>query len=218
MTLRRLFRFDEKKRFMLALIAPAVLVLVFFQILPILTGTNASFRDWHLHDPQEDLDRPHQLRLRAARRRLPAHRAAQHLRLHVRQRRLLADPGPADRAAAQPQVPGPLAGADHHPAAADGGAGHRRHHDPLDVQRPVRHRERDPRRVRHPADRLADAEVDGVPGDPADRRVAVDAVVRAAAAGRPAEPAARAVRGRPDRRAPAPGARSATSRCRCCAR
>jgi len=53
MTLRRLFVFDEKKRFMLALIAPAVLVLVFFQILPILTGTNASFRDWHLHDPQK---------------------------------------------------------------------------------------------------------------------------------------------------------------------
>ena len=44
---------DEKKRFMLALIAPAVLVLVVFQILPILTGTNASFRDWHLHDPQK---------------------------------------------------------------------------------------------------------------------------------------------------------------------
>src|SRR3982075_905231 len=53
MTLRRLFAFDEKKRFMLALIAPAVLVLVFFQILPILTGANASFRDWHLHDPQK---------------------------------------------------------------------------------------------------------------------------------------------------------------------
>ena len=38
---------------MLALIAPAVLVLVFFQILPIITGTNASFRDWHLHDPKK---------------------------------------------------------------------------------------------------------------------------------------------------------------------
>src|SRR5256885_7383660 len=53
MTLRGLLTFDEKKRFMLALIAPAVLVLVFFQILPILTGTNASFRDWHLHDPKK---------------------------------------------------------------------------------------------------------------------------------------------------------------------
>ena len=38
---------------MLALIAPAVLVLVFFQILPILTGANASFRDWHLNDPNK---------------------------------------------------------------------------------------------------------------------------------------------------------------------
>src|SRR5258708_6473074 len=53
MTRRGLFRLDEKKRFMLALIAPAVGVLVVFQILPILTGTNASFRDWHLHDPQK---------------------------------------------------------------------------------------------------------------------------------------------------------------------
>src|SRR6516164_5925397 len=49
----RPFAFDEKKRFMLALIAPAVLVLVFFQILPILTGANASFRDWHLNDPNK---------------------------------------------------------------------------------------------------------------------------------------------------------------------
>src|SRR5712671_8227830 len=53
MTVRRLFAFDEKKRFMVALIAPAMLVLVFFQVLPILTGANASFRDWHLHDPQK---------------------------------------------------------------------------------------------------------------------------------------------------------------------
>jgi len=49
----RFFRLDEKKRFMLGLIGPAVAVLVFFQILPILTGANASFRDWHLHDPQK---------------------------------------------------------------------------------------------------------------------------------------------------------------------
>jgi multiple sugar transport system permease protein len=53
MVSRGLFRLDEKKRFMLALIAPAVLVLVVFQILPIITGTNASFRNWHLHDPQK---------------------------------------------------------------------------------------------------------------------------------------------------------------------
>jgi multiple sugar transport system permease protein len=37
---------------MLALIAPAALVLVLFQIVPILTGLNASFRDWTLHDPK----------------------------------------------------------------------------------------------------------------------------------------------------------------------
>ena len=43
---------NEKTRFMLALIAPAVLVLVFFQVVPILTGANTSFRDWTLHDPK----------------------------------------------------------------------------------------------------------------------------------------------------------------------
>ena len=43
---------NEKTRFMLALIAPAALVLVLFQVVPILTGANASFRDWTLHDPK----------------------------------------------------------------------------------------------------------------------------------------------------------------------
>src|SRR5262245_34605102 len=37
---------------MLALVAPAALVLALFQIVPILTGANASFRDWTLHDPK----------------------------------------------------------------------------------------------------------------------------------------------------------------------
>jgi multiple sugar transport system permease protein len=44
---------NEKTRFMLALIAPAVLALVGFQIIPIIVGTNVSFRDWSLHDPQK---------------------------------------------------------------------------------------------------------------------------------------------------------------------
>jgi len=42
----------EKTRFMLALIAPAALALLLFQIVPILTGANASFRDWTLYDPK----------------------------------------------------------------------------------------------------------------------------------------------------------------------
>src|SRR3974377_2487174 len=45
-------RLSEKAGFMLALIAPAALGLVLFQIVPILTGLNASFRDWTLHDPK----------------------------------------------------------------------------------------------------------------------------------------------------------------------
>ncbi len=43
---------NEKTRFMLALITPAALVLALFQVVPILTGANASFRDWTLHDPK----------------------------------------------------------------------------------------------------------------------------------------------------------------------
>jgi multiple sugar transport system permease protein len=43
---------DEKKRFMLMLVAPAVLALLFFQVVPILIGANASFRDWSLYDPK----------------------------------------------------------------------------------------------------------------------------------------------------------------------
>src|SRR5215216_3754570 len=49
---RSFFTMNEKTRFMLALIAPAVLALVFFQVVPILAGANTSFRDWSLHDPQ----------------------------------------------------------------------------------------------------------------------------------------------------------------------
>ena len=45
-------RMNEKTRFMLALITPAALVLLLFQVVPILTGANASFRDWTLHDPK----------------------------------------------------------------------------------------------------------------------------------------------------------------------
>lgn len=52
-TRRPFLGLDEKKRFMLALIAPAVLALVFFQIVPIVTGANASFREWSLHDPKK---------------------------------------------------------------------------------------------------------------------------------------------------------------------
>lgn len=37
---------------MLALIAPAALVLLLFQVVPILTGANVSFRDWALNDPK----------------------------------------------------------------------------------------------------------------------------------------------------------------------
>jgi multiple sugar transport system permease protein len=44
-------RLDEQERFMLLLIAPGAFVLVCFQIVPILVGMNASFRDWSLVNP-----------------------------------------------------------------------------------------------------------------------------------------------------------------------
>jgi multiple sugar transport system permease protein len=50
---RRFLGLDERKRFMLALIVPAVLTLIFFQVVPILVGANASFREWSLHDPKK---------------------------------------------------------------------------------------------------------------------------------------------------------------------
>ena len=44
-------RFGERERFMLALILPAVLILISFQIIPILIGANASFRVYPLFHP-----------------------------------------------------------------------------------------------------------------------------------------------------------------------
>ena len=51
--LHRHFRFGERERFMVMLVAPAITILALFQIVPIVIGTNASFRDWALHDPQK---------------------------------------------------------------------------------------------------------------------------------------------------------------------
>jgi multiple sugar transport system permease protein len=45
--------FGEQERFMLLLIAPAALLMVLFQVVPIVIGTNASFRDWALNNPKK---------------------------------------------------------------------------------------------------------------------------------------------------------------------
>jgi hypothetical protein len=45
--------FGEQERFMLLLIAPAALMLLLFQIVPIVIGANASFRDWTLNNPKK---------------------------------------------------------------------------------------------------------------------------------------------------------------------
>lgn len=45
--------FGEQQRFMLLLIAPAASLLLLFQVLPIVIGANASFRDWALNNPKK---------------------------------------------------------------------------------------------------------------------------------------------------------------------
>ena len=45
--------FGERQRFMLMLIAPAVLLLILFQAVPIFIGGGASFRDWMLYNPKK---------------------------------------------------------------------------------------------------------------------------------------------------------------------
>lgn len=45
-------RLGEQERFMLFLIAPAAVFLLLFQVLPIVIGANASFRDWSLNNPR----------------------------------------------------------------------------------------------------------------------------------------------------------------------
>src|SRR6266700_5127826 len=45
--------FGEQQRFVLLLIAPAALLLLLFQVVPIAIGANASFRDWALYNPKK---------------------------------------------------------------------------------------------------------------------------------------------------------------------
>jgi multiple sugar transport system permease protein len=46
-------KFGEQERFMLLLITPAALLLLLFQVVPIIIGANASFRDWTLSNPKK---------------------------------------------------------------------------------------------------------------------------------------------------------------------
>src|SRR5437764_10324533 len=45
--------FGEQQRFVLLLIAPAALLMLLFQVVPIVIGANASFRDWTLYNPKK---------------------------------------------------------------------------------------------------------------------------------------------------------------------
>jgi multiple sugar transport system permease protein len=46
-------KFGEQERFMLLLITPAALLMALFQVVPIVIGANASFRDWALNNPKK---------------------------------------------------------------------------------------------------------------------------------------------------------------------
>src|SRR6202165_4340675 len=50
---KRRVKFGERQRFMLLLIAPAAILMLLFQVVPIVIGANASFRDWALNDPKK---------------------------------------------------------------------------------------------------------------------------------------------------------------------
>jgi multiple sugar transport system permease protein len=45
--------FGEQQRFMLLLVLPAGLLMLLFQVVPIVIGANASFRDWALYNPKK---------------------------------------------------------------------------------------------------------------------------------------------------------------------
>src|ERR1700694_3115173 len=50
---KRRVKFGERQRFMLLLIAPAAILMLLFQVVPIVIGANASFRDWALNHPKK---------------------------------------------------------------------------------------------------------------------------------------------------------------------
>ena len=76
--------FGEQQRFMLFLIAPAALLLLLFQVVPIAIGANASFRDWALYNPKKTWVGLAHYEAGAHRSGVPRSRAAQHLPLHGR--------------------------------------------------------------------------------------------------------------------------------------
>ena len=211
--------FGEQQRFMLFLIAPAALLLLLFQVVPIVIGANASFRDWALYNPKKTwVGLAHYEAVLTDPAFLEVVLPNTFLFMVVSVvGALVAGPRAGaccstGRSAGQKLVQTDAAG------AADGGAGDRRHHDALDVQRPVRDRERRARGAGPRGPALAGPALDRLRRDPADRHLAVDAVVHPAAAGRPAEPAARSRSRRPRSTAPRPGACSPISPCRCCGR
>ena len=76
--------FGEQQRFMLLLIAPAALLMLLFQVVPIVIGANASFRDWALYNPKKTWVGLDHYQSRDHGSGVPLCGAAQHLHLHDR--------------------------------------------------------------------------------------------------------------------------------------
>ena len=198
--------FGEQQRFVLLLIAPAALLMLLFQVVPIVIGANASFRNWALYNPKKTwIGFDHYVAVITD----PAFlyvvlpntflfmvlSVAGALVAGLALALLLNRPFRGQKLV-QTILLVPLM-----VAPVD-----RRDHDPLDLQRPVRHRQRGAGSDRPRRAALAGAALERLRHHPSDRHLAVDAVVHAAAAGGPAEPAEGAVRGRRDRRHHRPGA------------
>ena len=133
--------FGEQQRFVLLLIAPAALLMLLFQVVPIAIGANASFRDWALYNPKKTwvgLDHYYGVISDPAFLYVVLPNTFIFMILSVAGAlvtglalALLLNRPFAGQKVVQTDAAG----------AADGGAGGRRDHDALDLQRPVRHRQ-----------------------------------------------------------------------------
>ena len=127
---------------MLLLIAPAALLLLLFQVVPIVIGANASFRDWTLSNPKNTwIGYAHYISVITDPAFLQVALPNTFLFMLVSVMGALVIVLDSRRFCSTAASTG-QAGANGAAPAADGRPGGRRDHGAVDVQRPVRHRER----------------------------------------------------------------------------
>jgi len=131
---------------MLLLITPAAAILIAFQVVPIVIGANASSVTDALRSEEDLVGLAHYAAVLTDRAFLTIvlPNTFMFMAVSVGAALVLGLSWPCCSTA----VPRPEARADNPVDAADGGAGDRGHHAALDVQRPVRDRERGPRGAR----------------------------------------------------------------------